>query len=191
MIAVKRARSTPLLFLLLGLMFGVTAALFKGEDWGVRTIVGNLSAPWLVLPFVAGWSRRSFAAAAALGAATSVLSVVGFYVCYALVFSLVNSHTVSTDVAVLVGGLVTGPVCGALGYWWRARRSLAAGLAVGAAFLVEPLAQLALGRVGQVPVGHTSVLAHPLVFALEALIGFAVCGWFVAARLARGKPETT
>jgi Family of unknown function (DUF6518) len=180
-----RARGIALVFPLLGLAFGVAAALFKGEDWGVRTIVGNLSAPWLVLPFLAGWSRRSFAAAAGLGAATSVLSVVGFYTCYALVFALVSSHTLGTDVAVLAGALVAGPVYGALGYWWRSRRSLAAGLAVGAAFVGEPLAQLALWRVRQVPVGHTSVGDHPVVFALEASIGFAVCGWFLRARLAR------
>jgi len=185
MIAAMRARGTAFVFPLLGLVFGVAAALFKGEDWGVRTVVGNLSAPWLVLPFLAGWSRRSFVGASGLGAATSLLSVVGFYVCYGLVFALVNSHTLSTDLAVVVGALVAGPVYGALGYWWRSRRSLAAGLAVGAAFLGEPLAELALSRVPQVPIGHTSVVAHPVVFALEALIGFAVCGWVIGTRLAR------
>src|SRR5437763_4667 len=100
MIAAMRARGTAFVFPLLGLVFGVAAALFKGEDWGVRTVVGNLSAPWLVLPFLAGWSRRSFVGASGLGAATSLLSVVGFYVCYGLVFALVNSHTLSTDLAV-------------------------------------------------------------------------------------------
>jgi hypothetical protein len=45
----------------------------------------------------------------------------------------------------LEGGLVTGPLFGALGAWWRKTRSLRASVVAGALLMAEPLVLLVLG----------------------------------------------
>ena len=46
------------------LAFGVGVAAIKGQDTGVRDALGNTSAPWVVLPFVAGTRFRGLRGAA-------------------------------------------------------------------------------------------------------------------------------
>jgi hypothetical protein len=41
--------------------------------------VGNFSAPWAVLPFIAGWAQRSWKTAALAGLLADLACVVGFY----------------------------------------------------------------------------------------------------------------
>jgi hypothetical protein len=53
----SRGRKLGLL-LLAGIAFGVLVAVVKGQDTGVRDALGNTSAPWVVVPFLAG-KRRS------------------------------------------------------------------------------------------------------------------------------------
>jgi hypothetical protein len=49
---VSPARKLTLL-LLGSVAFGVIMAVIKGQNAGVRDAVGNLSAPWVVIPFLA------------------------------------------------------------------------------------------------------------------------------------------
>ena len=136
--SVRRSGS---LFLVLALFFGVAAALLKGEAGGTRIILGNLSAPWLLLPFFAGRACRSLVSAAVVGGAVAVFSLVGFYACASAVYDMVNSHTIGINVVYFVGALISGPLFGALGHWSVRRRSLLAPAALGLALVAEPFVQ--------------------------------------------------
>ncbi|HEY5223472.1 MAG TPA: hypothetical protein VIJ18_10565 [Microbacteriaceae bacterium] len=56
------------LFPLAALALGVLIALVKGEGGGIRYDIGNLAAPWLVLPFFCGRLARRPAYAVVVGA---------------------------------------------------------------------------------------------------------------------------
>ena len=62
-------------------VFGVGISLIKGSGGGVRDVIGNASAPWLLLPFVAGAvaGERRLARAALIGLLASLVAVIGFY----------------------------------------------------------------------------------------------------------------
>jgi len=57
--AVRRA----VWILSLAVLFGVASAWIKGNSAGPRDAIGNASAPWLLLPFLAGAVWRSRRAA--------------------------------------------------------------------------------------------------------------------------------
>src|SRR3989442_7947894 len=112
--------------------------------------VGNLSSPWAVLAFLAGWSQRSRAWAATSGVAAEVACVAGF--CVKLLFvdpdHLGLPH--STDALILIGTGVSqwlwfiapwvavaigaGVVYGFLGRSWAESRSIVAGVAIALPF---------------------------------------------------------
>ena len=62
------------LLLVAGAAFGVLMAVLKGQDTGVRDALGNTSAPWIVLPFVAGASFPRVRSAALAGLAVTLVS---------------------------------------------------------------------------------------------------------------------
>ena len=73
----------------------------------------------------------------------------------------------------IVGGLVTGPLFGALGWRWRTTHSRASAVLVAAAFCLEPVARLAAGQ-----------LSSPaVVWGVEVMLGVALAGYFL--RVAR------
>src|ERR1700712_466214 len=96
-------------------------SVFKGNVSGVRDDVGNLSAPWLLIPFFAAAvaGRRSYGAAL-VGLAASSAALISFYVANAFVLDL-GRHSVITDIRLafvarwFFWGLVSGPIFGALG----------------------------------------------------------------------------
>jgi hypothetical protein len=111
--------------------------------------VSLLSAPWLVLPFLAGATQREPRRAALLGVACTYAALAGYFV---LTDSPVeNAHYslagtrgfLVSDPAVLIGGLVTGPLFGWFGQQWRTRRALLGALAVAGALCLEPLVRRA------------------------------------------------
>src|SRR4051812_14716309 len=140
-------------FLWLGLVlpvaaaFGVAVAVLKGGDAGVRDAIGNVSAPWLLLPFAAGSLGRGPGRAALIGVAVVLAALAGFYVAQAFVLDL-GGHPLRTNLALTLGagrpyyaaGLVTGALFGALGgLRGRYRRALVAAV-VGLALIGEPFA---------------------------------------------------
>src|SRR5436309_13965226 len=83
--------------------------------------VSLLSAPWLVLAFLAGWTQREPKRAALLGLACTVSALVGYGLM--TLSPLENAHLNPQSVAalvrsesrVIVGGLFSGPLFGWLG----------------------------------------------------------------------------
>ena len=115
------------------------------HPWGAD--ISLLSAPWLVLPFVAGGTQRDPRRAALLGLACMYAALLGYGL---MTLSPVeNAHlTVATvrgfvvsERNVLIGGIVTGPLFGWLGQQWRTKRAIAGALVTAAALCLEPLAR--------------------------------------------------
>src|SRR5438093_959824 len=111
----------------------ILAAIFGAGDqylgslswvpWGAD--VSLLSAPWLVLAFLAGWTQRDPRRAAAVGLACTLAAVAGYG---AMTLSPVENAVVTlrsisgfarSENDVIVGGLVTGPLFGWFGQQWR------------------------------------------------------------------------
>jgi Family of unknown function (DUF6518) len=151
--------------------------------------VGNLSSPWAVLAFVAGWSQRSRIWAAAAGVATEVACVAGFYATLLFVdpdhLGLPHSTAplmvigtgvsqwlwfIAPWVAVAIGA---GVVYGLLGRWWGESRSIVAGVAIALPFIVEPAAWRVYVGFGQGPL---------VLWLVEVAVGTAILGWVIASR---------
>jgi hypothetical protein len=114
--------------------------------------VSLLSAPWLVLAFLAGWTQREPKRAALLGFACTASALVGYGL---MTLSPVeNAHLTTQSAAaflrsesrVVVGGLITGPLFGWLGNRWRNDRAWLGALAAAGAVCLEPLARLSAGE---------------------------------------------
>lgn len=146
-----RAHPIARIALILGLavLFGAAMSWLKGNGSGLRDAVGNASAPWLLVPFVAGAAAgpRRLATAATVGLAATLAALAGFYVANSFVLDL-GPHPWLTDLGLTIRGglywaeraLVSGPIFGALGGWWRRDRSLAAAAVIAAMFVLEPAA---------------------------------------------------
>jgi hypothetical protein len=179
-------RRRLLLLLLAGIAFGVVAAVIKGQDTGARDVLGNLSAPWVVVPFLAGSRYPSVWRAALVGIAATLAALLGFYVAEAAILDL-GSHPWYTDLQLTLRagrywatwGLLSGTVYGALGGIWASRRIAAAPVAVGLAFICEPLIALVLSRAGIW--GGAALLSYRWISISEVLIGVG-CLAFVAVQ---------
>src|SRR5439155_3928531 len=116
------------------------------QDVGVRDALGNTSAPWVLVPFVAGTRYRRPWHGALAGLAATMAAFLGFYAAEAAILDL-GPHPWYEDLRLTLGtfnvyeqwGLVSGPAYGALGALWAQRRIIAAPIAVGLAFVAEPL----------------------------------------------------
>jgi hypothetical protein len=151
----------------------------SGHLWaaGWSSDVSLLSAPWLVLPFLAGATQRSPRRAVLLGLACTYAALVGYGL---MTLSPVEHAHISaaslrgfavSERAVLVGGIVTGPLFGWFGQQWRTRRAIAGALVTAAALCLEPLARRAAVR----PIADRDVwlaeVAAGLALAAAALVG--------------------
>jgi hypothetical protein len=139
--------------------------------------VSLLSAPWLVLPFLAGWTQRSSRRAILLGLACTASALVGYGL---MTLSPVeNAHLTARSVAalahsearVIVGGLFTGPLFGWFGQRWRTERAWIGALAAAAAVCLEPLARTQAG----------SAIRFRAVWTAELAVGLAMSIYVLAA----------
>ncbi len=176
---------------LLAAGFGVALAWLKGNGGGLRDAVGNVSALWLLLPFLAGAAAgsRRLAAAAVAGLAATLAALVGFYFAESFVLDL-GPHPWLTDLSLTMGtvryygerALLTGPLFGALGFWWQQRRSVAAAGLLAAAFIFEPVAWWLYGQ----HIGGGAaypVPGYPALWLTEIAVGLA--GFALLATVAR------
>lgn len=142
----------------------VLAAIFGAVDQYLGSLLGHygrfawatdvslLSAPWLLLAFLAGATQRTSRRAAAVGSAATFAALFGYLV---MTLSPVeNAHLSSAGVLgflrserlVFAGALLTGPLFGWFGQRWRVGRSLWPALLTAAALCGEPLVRAAVGR---------------------------------------------
>lgn len=175
-----------LLVAILGLAFGA------GDQYlGSRSIslgpwsatVAQISAPWLILPFLVGMRQVQPRRAAALGLLVTVSALIGYF---AMTYSPIEIHpwtlerfragiiavtTTGYNPAYILVGIVTGPLFGVLGQQWRARRYWVGAVLVAGALCLEPLARSASGTLGppaQVWVGEVAVgLAVTALFVVR------------------------
>jgi hypothetical protein len=175
------------LALLLSAAFGavdqyIGSLVGSGHLWaaGWSSEVSVLSAPWLVLPFAAGCTQRTAWRAALLGLACTYVALLAYGL---MTLSPVEHAHISvatvrgflfSERLVLVGGVLTGPVFGWLGWRWRARREVAGALVTAAALCLEPLAR----RISIDPIGYRDV------WVAEVAAGFALAAAALARRRA-------
>src|SRR5690349_224960 len=163
------------LLLLAGVAFGVLVAMIKGQDTGVRDALGNTSAPWIVLPFVAGTCFPRARSAALAGLAVTLVSLLGFYVAEAAVLDL-GPHPWWVDLRLTAGsvniyerwGVVSGLLYGTLGWLWAFRSKAAAAAAVGLAFAAEPLIAFLVTRAG---IWNALLLDYAWMWIAEVALG--------------------
>jgi Family of unknown function (DUF6518) len=141
-----------------------------GITWA--TDVSLLSAPWILLAFVAGATQRDPKRAALLGLACTYAALLGYgvmtlspaegaHITLASVRGFVYSER-----EVFIGGLVTGPLFGWIGQQWRSGKMLAGALLVAAALCLEPLARrLSIDRIRYEQVAVAEVAAGLLLAA--------------------------
>lgn len=177
---------TVLVALLLALAFGGAdqyLGSLSAHPWAAD--VSLLSAPWLLLAFMAGWTQRSARRAAFLGLACTLAALIGYGL---MTLSPVeNAHlTVASGAAfvrsglgVFGGAIVTGPLFGWFGYRWRSARAWVGAAITAVAVLLEPLAHSAIG----------SGIRFPAVSATEMAVGLAMI-FYVAATALRSTRST-
>lgn len=178
------ARRKVALLLLAAVAFGVLVAVVKGQDTGVRDTLGNTSAPWVVVPFLAGTAFKRLWPAALVGLAATLAAFLGFYLAEAAVLDL-GDHPWYVDLRLTLGsghmyeqwGLLSGSVYGALGGLWASRRTLVAPIAVGLAFVFEPLIVFVLVRAGMW--GGGGLFDHTWLWMSEVAIGLAAIAYVV------------
>jgi hypothetical protein len=174
--------------LMAAVAFGIAMSILKGNGAGVRDAIGNVSAPWLLLPFIAGAAagRERFWPGALVGLLASLAALGGFYVANSFVLDL-GPHPWLVDLRLAVEGgrtffalgLLSGPVFGAVGAAWQRRgRPTVLGVLVASSLVFEPLGWLAYEK-GR-PSGYAS---DATVWGAEVLLGVVAC--VVAMRLAR------
>jgi hypothetical protein len=162
-----------------GLLFGAVDQ-FLGTlhfgPWGWT--VSGMSAPWLILPFLAGMTQEHRRRAMTVGLVVTMAALAGY-------FAMSNSPMegapldrfwgrvvtmVSTGYNPLwiVAGIATGPLYGFLGHRWRVARSWISAVLVTSALCFEPLARKFAGMLS----------GPPLVWGAEVAVGTAVAVLF-------------
>lgn len=167
---------------LVGLVFGgADQQLGTHGVWGATA--AQVSAPWLVLPFVIGLTQTRARRAAVLGLVATAAALIGYF---GTTYSPLEIHPwtfhrfITGFVAVttkgiynplyIAGGMVTGPVFGFLGQRWRVERSWVSAALVAGALCLEPLARVATG--------HLYPPAH--VWTIEVVLGAVVAVSFAS-----------
>jgi hypothetical protein len=168
--------------LMAALVLGAAAALLKGEGSGVRDVLGNLSAPWLMVAFLAGGRSRSLWVGGALGLTATLMALAGFCLAFAFAADL-GDHGFAGDVYLalransryFLGALVSGPTFGVIGAWWIARRSARASIWIGLLLICEPLAIALISNVGSLArLAGGWAESDPRPYIGEFLLGLAV-----------------
>lgn len=177
----RRIASLIPLVVLLSAAFGCAESVLWSSS--ERTYwVGNMSALWLALAFVAGRWTPHPAWAAVVGWLATVAALAGFYAFQVMHSSgswMVLQHVVWKYGA---GGALAGPLFGWLGHRWRTRRSWYAAAAVVAAFALEPTAWRMY--LGFTPSNYSA-------FSRERIAAVVIGFWFAGqlARLARRRSD--
>lgn len=160
--------------------------------WGPD--VAMLSAPWLVIAFLAGCTQRTPRRAALLGLGATAAALVGYWLmtdspAEGAHYTLANARAfLVSNAFTVVGGLITGPLFGWFGQRWRTRRALLGALATAAALCLEPLARRApLGDVHAF--GHGYQVGNPIGSHAVTIAEVAAGLLLAAAMLVRHRQQ--
>ena len=161
-------------FVLAGWGFGALDSRIPMPSSSTVFWLGNLGSTWLVLPFLAGWAQGSRPWALAAGLATSVASMVGFF----LLGGAWGPASFAFVASWIVVGALAGAVYGLFGEAWGRSRALLDGLALALPFVLEPWAwSLGLGyEQGRQPVWY-----------VETAVGVALLVWVIVASRRRAR----
>jgi hypothetical protein len=166
-----------LLAIAIGFVFGAldqylgTVHVTSHLGWWTITVSG-MSAPWLILPFLAGLAMSALAGYFAMS--NSVFESVPVANLWP---RTVRMATTDANLLWIVGGLITGPVYAYFGHRWRVARSWVGAALVTLALCLEPFARSIVGT-GFVGGGLNG--SH-VVWASEVVIGLAAAAVFLVA----------
>jgi Family of unknown function (DUF6518) len=178
-------RLASVLILAAALAFGALDQYIGSLYSNFATAVSGMSAPWLLLPFAVGAVQATRRGSAWTGLAATWLAVTGYVVMIdspmegAHPSARLLAATAHSQWPWFLGGLISGPVYGVLGYLWRARRSWISAVLAAIPVLLEPL----VNRLGFRPsIDLTASYA-------EAAIGLGLALYFgyVLARTGRSR----
>jgi hypothetical protein len=176
----------------------VLAFAFGGADQYLGSLLAHpwaadvslLSAPWLVLPFLAGWTQREPKRAALLGLVCTLSALFGYGLMTLspiegaeLTVTTVRGFVVSSS-PVIVGGFFTGPLFGWLGNRWRSGRAWLGALVVAGAVCLEPLARVAAGDAYAIDI--RTVWVAEVAVGLTMMVYVAIAAIGTRARTGRG-----
>lgn len=178
-----------LLATLVGLVFGAAVQQLGASSslLGAWTATAaQVSAPWLIVAFLAGTTQDSSRRAMIIGLVVTEAALLGYF---AMTYSPLEIHPWTFDrfvhgmIAIttgggynagfIVSGLVTGPAFGLLGQRWRVRRWWMSAASVAGVLCSEPLARWASGQ----------LMSPAEVWIVEVLVGLVVAAlfWFSVA----------
>jgi hypothetical protein len=130
----RRPPFTLVVFIAAGWAFGLLDSRIPMPPTSGAFWAGNLGAPWLVLPFLAGWTRPSRPWAPLAGALTCVAAMIGFFG--------PGSGWGPVSAAFVAGWIAAGALAGGLygrfGFTWGRSHALLVGLALAVPFILEP-----------------------------------------------------
>jgi hypothetical protein len=164
--------------LVIGLVFGAADQYLGSRSalggWAVA--VSQMSAPWLLLPFLAGMTQDGVRRAMALGVVVTASALVGYFVmtCSAIenvplprfsscLFAVVRS---AYNPLWILGGMLFGPLYGFLGHRWRVARSPVGPVLVTFTLCLEPLARHVAGFFSPTSVVPAAEIATGVVVAI-------------------------
>ncbi len=195
--SVKSRIFAALLITLGAALFGYVIARLPPPDVPSDFWIGNFSAPWAVLAFMAGWSQRRVVPAMLVAVLAEVACVVGFYDLPGMLTSFCRgmpldyclgapqgTSPISLELTLfqmwlrgsagqwLIAGVGAGVVYGYLGAWWGRTRSLVPAALLVLPFFVEPLAWQAYE-------GH--LRGPAFIWGCEALVGAGLLAVMILA----------
>jgi hypothetical protein len=190
------------LAIVIGFVFGAvdqylgTVHVTSHLGWWTITVSG-MSAPWLILPFLAGMTQQRAKRAVALGVIVVLSALAGYFAMSNSVFEsvpvahfwprTVRMATTESNLLWIVGGLITGPIYAYFGHRWRVARSWVGAALVTLALCLEPVARSIVGTdfVGGGLSGSRAVWGAEVAVGLVAAALFAAM--FVSRRRAAAR----
>lgn len=177
------------------LAVGAALGLVHGNGGMLRTEIGNLSAPWLLIALVPAWWAGSWWRGALVGLAATMLALLGFYVAMTVVL---HGHfggasgwpaELRYDVRVnriwFEAGLLSGPVLGTVGGALGPARRWRLAILAGALMLGELLVMRLVAGV-RLPVAAMSFAVERwTAYDGQAVIGLLLLLGGLAARRSR------
>ena len=173
--------------LIVAVLFGVIMQSLKGNTLGIRNAIGNLSVPWLLLPYLSGRfvGQRKILLSAGIGLSASMVALVGFYATDPLVWNLGHQGLAANMLLTLEAGrrwfllaFVSGPVFGTLAAFKRSHQANLIMGGVSTLIILEPFAHVIYNNLTNSPMLPGVVL----VWAGEFFIGIIIT-WGTIKRL--------